>query len=85
MFGDKGISHFQSLPKGSKKSALPPTEGAKDLMAECTAMFMPNICPVDPLGAALVRADVRMLWIRLIEQVRGRSSNRKSSKPRTIV
>ena len=54
-------------------------------MAECTAMFMPNICPVDPLGAALVRADVRMLWIRLIEQVRGRSSKRKSSKPRTIV
>ena len=48
-------------------------------------MFMPSICPVDPWGAALVRAEVRMLWIRLIEQVRGRRSKRKSSKPRTIV
>ena len=85
MFGSRGLVTFNPYRRDLKESALPPTEGAKDLMAECTAMFMPNICPVDPLGAALVRADVRMLWIRLIEQVRGRSSNRKSSKPRTIV
>ena len=49
-------------------------------MTEWTAMFSPNIVPVEVAGTALVTVEDRMELIREREQTRGICRRRKSVK-----
>jgi len=52
--------------------------GAKDLIAECTAILSPKTDPVSDLETAFVMAAVMMELIRQSEQVKGNKRRRKS-------